>query len=449
MEQPRNNPSLLSVGNFSDSPMFSNLSAVVSNREVLTVSELNQALSQLVEATFPLLWISGEVSSFTRAASGHWYFTLKDDDSQIRAVMFRGRTRLAEFTPKLGDHIEVRATLSLYMARGEFQLNVESIRHAGAGNRYEAFLRMKARLETEGLFDSERKRRIPVFVKTVGLVTSPQAAALRDVMITLARRVPHVQVILYPAPVQGTDAAVKIAEAIAVASDRAECDALIVCRGGGSLEDLWSFNEEPVARAIAACQIPVISGIGHETDFTIADFAADVRAPTPTGAAELVSRSRDDWMDVLTSFAGQMIRLMDRQLQQAMLHTDMLSRRLVSPTAYIQRERLQLKALTVRLSSQQPDIRTMAYQLESRTERLASAMRNVLSGRQQKVSALSAQLELLNPQRILDRGYAIMQDEHGRIICSPAEIPVKRPVSVRLAGGSADIMVDSIQPTLS
>ena len=449
MEPSRNSPSPSAVDGFSGSPMPSNLSSAVSNRDVLTVSELNQTLSQLVEAAFPLLWISGEVSSFTRAVSGHWYFTLKDDDSQIRAVMFRGRARLAEFTPKLGDHIEVRATLSMYMARGEFQLNVESIRHAGAGNRYEAFLRMKARLEAEGLFDPGRKRRIPVFVQTVGLVTSPQAAALRDVMTTLARRAPHVQVILYPAPVQGVDAAGKIAEAIATASDRAECDALIVCRGGGSLEDLWSFNEEPVARAIAACRIPVISGVGHETDFTIADFAADVRAPTPTGAAELVSRSRDDWMDALSVVAGQMMRLIDRQLQQAMLHTDMLSRRLVSPTAYIQRERLRLKALAVRLSSRQPDIRTMGYQLGRRTERLVSAIRNALSGRQQKIVSLSAQLELLNPQRILDRGYAIMQDEHGRVVRSPADIPVKRPVSVRLADGSADIVVDSVQPTLS
>lgn len=449
MGPSRNSLSPSTVDGFSGSLMPSNLSSAVSNREVLTVSELNQTLSQLIEAAFPLLWISGEVSSFTRAASGHWYFTLKDDDSQIRAVMFRGRARLAEFTPKLGDHIEVRATLSMYMARGEIQLNVESIRHAGAGNRYEAFLRMKARLEAEGLFDPGRKRRIPVFVQTVGLVTSPQAAALRDVMTTLARRAPHVQVILYPAPVQGADAAGKIAEAIAMASDRAECDALIVCRGGGSLEDLWSFNEEPVARAIAACRIPVISGVGHETDFTIADFAADVRAPTPTGAAELVSRSRDDWMDALSTVAGQMARLMDRQLQQAMLHTDMLSRRLVSPAAYIQRERLRLKALAVRLSSRQPDIQTMGYQLESRTGRLVSAMRNALSGRQQKVASLSAQLELLNPQRILDRGYAIMQDEHGRVVRSPADIPVKRPVSVRLADGCADIVVDSVQPTLS
>ncbi len=437
------------MNGFPDSPTLLDLSSVVGNREVLTVSELNQAVSLLIETGFPLLWISGEVSGFTRAASGHWYFTLKDADSQIRAVMFRGRARLASFTPKLGDHIEVRATLSMYMARGEIQLNVEAIRHAGAGNRYEAFLRMKARLEAEGLFDPARKRSIPVFVETVGLVTSPQAAALRDVMTTLARRAPHVRLILYPAPVQGVDAAGKIAKAVATASARAECDVLIVCRGGGSLEDLWSFNEEPVARAIVACQIPVVSGVGHETDFTIADFAADVRAPTPTGAAELVSRSRDDWMAVLAAFASQMKRTMDRRLQQAMQHTDMLSRRLISPRAYIQREQLRLRALTARLSSRQPDIRKMRYQLETCAERLVSVLHNTLSGRRQKTMSLSAQLELLNPQRILNRGYAIMRDEHGRIVRSPVDIPVRRPVSVRLAEGSADIVIDSVQPTLS
>ncbi len=430
-------------------PISSSLSAVISNRKVLTVSELNQALSQLVETAVPLLWVSGEISSFTRAASGHWYFTLKDDDSQIRAVMFRGRARLAEFIPKRGDHIEVRATLSMYMARGEFQLKVESIRHAGAGNQYEAFLRMKAYLEAEGLFDPGRKCHIPAFVKTVGVVTSPQAAALHDVMTTLARRAPHVQIILYPTQVQGVDAAGKIAEAIATASERAECDALIVCRGGGSPEDLWSFNEEPVARGIAACQIPVISGVGHETDFTIADFVADVRAPTPTGAAELVSRSHDDWMDILASIAGQMTRWMNRWLQQAMQHADMLHRRLVSPVAYIQQERLQLKASAARLSSLQPDTRVMGYQLKSRKECLTSAMHNMLSGQRQKVTSLLAKLKLLSPHQILNRGYAIMQNDRGQIIHSPAEIPIKKPISVRLAGGTAEIVVDSVQPTSS
>ncbi len=456
---------------FTDITRPSILSSAVANRSVLTVSELNQVVSHLLETSFPLLWISGEVSSFTRAASGHWYFTLKDNGSQIRAVMFRGRARLAGFTPKLGDRIEVRATLSLYMARGEFQLNVEAIRHAGAGNLYEAFLKMKARLEAEGLFDRERKQPLPSFVKTVGVVTSPQAAALRDVMTTLARRAPHINVILYPAPVQGADAAEKIAQAIETVSERAECDILIVCRGGGSLEDLWSFNEEPVARAIAACQIPVISGVGHETDTTITDFVADVRAPTPTGAAEIVSESREDLLGQLEDIAVRMMRSVNRKMQDAMQHTDMLSRRLVSPAARIKHERMRIESLSVRLtktfdqqrmasrhqlsgllmrlSACQPDVQQPRAHLKNQSERLVAAMNSTLSGKRQQTVSLSSQLELLNPQRILDRGYAIMQDEQGRIIRSPSDIPVKKPVSVQLAEGGAEIVVSTVQPTLS
>ncbi len=459
------------MDDFTDITRPSILSSAVANRSVITVSELNQTVSHLLETCFPLLWVSGEVASFTSAASGHWYFTLKDNGSQIRAVMFRGRARLASFTPRIGDRIEVRATLSMYMARGEFQLNVEAIRHAGAGNLYEAFLKLKARLEAEGLFDRERKQPLPSFVKTVGVVTSPQAAALHDVMTTLARRAPHINIILYPAPVQGADAAEKIVQSIAVASERAECDALIVCRGGGSLEDLWSFNEEPVARAIAACQIPVISGVGHETDSTIADFVADVRAPTPTGAAEMVSESREELLDQLEDLAIRMGRSVNRKLQDAMQHTDMLSHRLVSPSAHIQRERMRLdnlstrhtnshqqkmmasshwlSQLAMRLSACQPDIQQPRAHLKNQAERLVSAMNTLMVGKRQSTVSLSSQLELLNPQRILDRGYAIMQDEQGRIIRSPSAIPVKKPVSVKLAEGSADIVVSTVQPTLS
>ncbi len=436
------------VDGFTASPVFPDLVATAGNREVLTVSELNEALSLMLDREFPLLWVSGEVSGFTRAASGHWYFTLKDDDSQIRVVMFRGRARLASFTPKLGDHIEVRGTLGMYLPRGELQLNVDTIRHAGAGNRYEAFLRLKAKLESEGLFRADRKQAIPLFVETVGIVTSPQAAALRDVLTTLGRRAPHVRIILYPAPVQGADAHEKIAEAIAVASERAECDALLVCRGGGSLEDLWSFNEETVARAIAACRIPVISGVGHETDFTIADFAADVRAPTPTAAAELVSRSRHDWLEGLSVLAARMARTMERRINQAMQHTDMLSKRLVSPKAYIQQERLRLNAFAARMQAELPDSVALGYRLNGLCERLRGATGAFLAPRRQHIRALSAQLELLNPQRILNRGYAIMQDGRGQIIRSPADIPVKRPMMVRLAEGSAEVVVDSVQQAL-
>ncbi|WP_334189284.1 exodeoxyribonuclease VII large subunit, partial [Noviherbaspirillum sp.] len=224
---------------------------------VLTVSELNQAVARMLERSFPLAWVSGEISNFTRAASGHWYFTLKDNGAQVRSVMFRGRAQYAGFTPREGDKVEVRALVTLYAPRGDYQLNVEAIRRAGVGNLYEAFLRLKEQLNAEGLFDPQRKRPLPVFARSIGIVTSPQAAALRDILATLRRRAPHVQVILYPTPVQGEGAAMKIAQAIATASAREECDVLLVCRGGGSIEDLWSFNEEVVARTIAACAMPV------------------------------------------------------------------------------------------------------------------------------------------------------------------------------------------------
>src|SRR6476469_8138554 len=220
---------------------------------VLTVTSLNQQVARLLERSVPLSWISGEISNFTRAASGHWYFTLKDDGAQVRAVMFRGRAQYADFMPREGDRVEVRALVTLYAPRGDYQLNVEAIRRAGVGSLYEAFLRLKQQLDAEGLFDPLRKRPLPAFAKTVGIVTSPQAAALRDILATLRRRAPHVAVILYPTPVQGDGAGRKIADAIQAASARAECDVLLVCRGGGSIEDLWSFNEEAVARAIAGC----------------------------------------------------------------------------------------------------------------------------------------------------------------------------------------------------
>ena len=220
---------------------------------VLSVTALNQQVARLLERSFPLVWIGGEISNFTRAASGHWYFTLKDDAAQVRAVMFRSRAQAAGFTPREGDKVEVRALVTLYGARGDYQINVEAIRRAGVGQLYEAFLRLKEKLAAQGLFDADRKRPLPLFARSIGIVTSPQAAALRDVLTALRRRAPHVRVVLYPAPVQGQFAADKIAEAIMTASRRAEVDVLLVCRGGGSIEDLWSFNEECVARAIDAC----------------------------------------------------------------------------------------------------------------------------------------------------------------------------------------------------
>ncbi|MDO8311439.1 MAG: exodeoxyribonuclease VII large subunit, partial [Sideroxyarcus sp.] len=262
--------------------------------QVLSVRELNLAAKQLIEGGLPLLWVRGEISNFVNAASGHWYFSLKDEAAQVRCVMFRHKSQYLDFKPANGMQVEVLALASLYEARGDFQLTLDKMRPAGLGALYEAFERLKSKLEGEGLFEAWRKRDLPLLPRQIGIVTSLQAAALRDVLRTLANRMPNVPVLLYPAPVQGEGAAQKIAQAIRTASQRAECDVLIVCRGGGSIEDLWAFNEEAVARAIAASHIPVVSGVGHETDFTIADFVADMRAATPTAAAQAVVPDRQE-----------------------------------------------------------------------------------------------------------------------------------------------------------
>ncbi|MDY7577899.1 exodeoxyribonuclease VII large subunit [Herbaspirillum sp. RTI4] len=437
---------------------------------VLAVSALNQAVARLLERNFPLIWVAGEVSNFTRAASGHWYFTLKDAAAQVRSVMFRGRAQYADFLPREGDKVEVRTLVTLYAPRGDYQLSVESIRRAGVGNLYEAFLRLKAKLEAEGLFAPERKRPVPTFARCIGIVTSLQAAALRDILTTLERRAPHVRVILYPTPVQGEGAAQKIAQAIRLAARRAECDLLLVCRGGGSIEDLWSFNDEEVARAIVASPMPVIAGIGHETDFTIADFAADLRAPTPTAAAEIAAPARDDWFQSLHAGAQALRRAWQRQASDHAQQLDWLAHRLISPAAYIRHERLKLVGAQTRLQHAaaqplslarhalqhwhtrlrhcRPDSAAQRQQLADHARRLSSADRAARAGQRQALHALQTQLEMLNPQRTLERGYAIVTDAKGRILRSPAQLKPQAQIGLRLAEGSADIGVATVQPKL-
>ena len=442
----------------------------VATPSVLTVSALNQAVARMLERSFPLTWVSGEVSNFTRAASGHWYFTLKDDAAQVRAVMFRGRAQYAGFIPREGDKVEVRTLVTLYAPRGDYQLNVEAIRRAGVGNLYEAFLRLKQKLEDEGLFDPNRKRALPVFAKTIGIVTSPQAAALRDILTTLRRRAPHVNVILYPTPVQGEGAAQKIAQAITTASARGECDVLLVCRGGGSIEDLWSFNEEAVARAIAVCAVPVVSGVGHETDFTIADFAADLRAPTPTAAAEMAAAPRSNWLAALEAHADDVTRAMRRMLSDTSQTLDWMAHRLASPAAYIARERLKLQGLRtrlghagraplqqashtlqhlqLRLAAQLPDTGIQRARINEQTRRLITRMTVQLAQRRQALSALASQLDLLDPQHTLERGYAMVIDAKGRIVRNPDQLCPRQAVMVRLAEGAAEVGIASVQSVL-
>lgn len=432
---------------------------------VLTVSELNRMARRALESQLPLLWVEGEVSNFTRAASGHWYFSLKDATAQVRCVMFRGRNQFADFTPANGDHVEIRALPSLYEARGEFQLGAEAIRRAGAGRLYEAFLKLKAKLEAEGLFEPAKKRALPRFPRRLGIVTSPQAAALHDVLTALARRMPGLPVILYPTPVQGAGAGAQIAAAIRTAGERAECDVLLVCRGGGSLEDLWAFNDEAVARAIAASPMPVVSGVGHETDFTLADFAADLRAPTPTAAAELASPVRQELLQRLDHLARQLHHHLARRQQTEMQRLDYLARRLVHPAEQLRRRQIELNQLAQRLdNASRTRLTTEHLRLARLSQRLVTP-RHVIQREQQRLDALglrvrrgaeggfgqrrltlarlASSLAHLNPEGVLARGYSIVQLENGTVVQDAATLAAGDTLGIRFHRGHARAKVES------
>ncbi|CAE6733904.1 Exodeoxyribonuclease 7 large subunit [Paraburkholderia nemoris] len=447
-------------------------SATPGGEVVVPVSALNRAIGTMLERSFPLVWVSGEVSNFTRAASGHWYFSIKDAQAQMRCVMFRGRAQYAEFTPREGDRIEVRALVTMYEPRGELQLNVEAVRRTGQGRLYEAFLRLKAQLEAEGLFAAERKRALPAHPRAIGIVTSLQAAALRDVLTTLSRRAPHIPVIVHPAPVQGVGASAKVAAMVDAASARREVDVLIVCRGGGSIEDLWAFNEEVLARAIAESAIPVVSGVGHETDFTIADFAADVRAPTPTGAAELVSPQRVLLLRELDHRHATLARGFGRMMERRAQQLDWLARRLVSPAERLARQRTHLQQLSVRLASAgarpvrdararfsllqmrwqrwRPDLAAHQAKLGMLSQRLDAALLRQHERQSARIDTLAARLEVLSPQRTLERGYAAVLDaQSGRAVRAPSSLKPGRRLTVHLAEGAADIALADVQPRLT
>lgn len=430
---------------------------------VVRVSELNAAVRRTLEREFPMRWVAGEISTFTRAASGHWYFQLKDERAQIRCVMFRNRNSLVEFAPREGMAVEALGIVTLYEARGDFQLGVEALREAGLGALYEAYERLKRRLEAEGLFAQERKRPLPAFPTRVGVVTSPQAAALHDVLTTLRRRAPHVEVIVYPTPVQGEGAGTRIAFALAEAARRAECDVLILCRGGGSIEDLWSFNEEVVARAVRASAIPVVSGVGHETDFTIADFVADRRAPTPTAAAELVAPSRDALMSDLSALGQRLARSARRVVEERSQHLDHLARRLIDPMqriaaeregmrhlaarlrqagrARVEARRARLDLLTLRLKPLDPAPRQA--RLAEFARRLDAAWRTRVASMHPRLGGLAAALQHLNPHAVLERGYSMTRTEAGAIVRDSDQLKPGDRVEIAFAKGSVAAAIES------
>jgi exodeoxyribonuclease VII large subunit len=431
------------------------------DRDVYSVSRLNREVRVLLERGLGSLWLEGEISNFSRPSSGHWYFSLKDAAAQVRCAMFRQRNMLCSFTARDGQKVLVRARVGLYEPRGEYQLIVDHMEDAGLGALKRQFEELSARLSAEGLFAPERKRPLPALPKRIGVITSPTGAAIRDILHVLARRFPAVGVLIYPVAVQGAQAAGEIIAALRLAGRRAECDVLILARGGGSLEDLWAFNDEALARTIVASPIPVISGIGHEIDFTIADFAADVRAPTPSAAAELVVPDADEWLAAFVRLGTQLRRGMLRRLDERRERLDWLTARaaLVSPSARLIQHTLRLdefeqrmcralgNLLNARISqfreresrlwkaSPLARVRDAAARHAALLLRLRAAGLEHVRRARERLLPLARTLNAVSPLATLERGYAIVSAEHGAILRNAADAPSGTVIEARLAKG--------------
>jgi len=428
----------------------------------ITVSQLNRRAKTLLEQGFGRLWVEGEISNLSRPASGHIYFSLKDDKAQVSAAWFRQRQRGPAIRFKDGDRVLAYARVSLYEARGNYQLIVEQMEPAGEGVLKRRFEALKLKLFEEGLFDEDRKQALPVLPQRIGVITSPSGAAIRDILSVLARRFPAVPVVVYPAAVQGDAAPAELMAALATAVERNECDVLIMGRGGGSLEDLWAFNDESLARAIADCPLPVVSAVGHEVDFTIADFVADVRAPTPSGAAELVVPDQHAWLHRIATLAVRIGRIGERNVEDKAQALDWLGRRLMaaSPAATLRRQRDALRenngrliaALRQQLLAQKNQLQGVSSellqlspalsvqrsiaQLARLQQRLTTRMRGALSDAEHRVALLGRALHSVSPLATLDRGYAVLQDAStGKVLLRADEVDVGNDIRARLSKG--------------
>jgi exodeoxyribonuclease VII large subunit len=432
--------------------------------EILSVSALTRSVRDLLEHRYPLLWVAGEISNVVRAKSGHLYFSLKDDAAQVRCVMFRNRGQYLDWEPREGLRVEVRALVTLYEARGDFQLNVESMRRAGQGALFEAFLKLRDKLDREGLFDAAHKKPLPAYPQRIGVVTSPQSAALRDVLTTLARRNPSIAVIVYPAQVQGEAAAQQLAAAVASAARRGECEVLILCRGGGSIEDLWAFNDEALARTIHACTIPLVTGIGHETDFTIAEFVADRRAATPTAAAELAAPARSEMLAELRQLGQSLRRQMRFALDAKAQRVDSLASRLQSPADRLAASSARLGLARARITAAFAlATRNAAWRLshaiqglaaarpklqllQQETVQLDEALRRATALRLERLREALARLSLglahLDPGAVLERGYAIARRPDGSVVRTSAGLQTNDLLELSFARGAASVRVE-------
>jgi exodeoxyribonuclease VII large subunit len=412
---------------------------------VLTVSELNGLVAESLMDTFGIVWLTGEVSAFTRAASGHLYMTLKDQVASVRAVMFRTRIAYCEFQPEVGDQIQIRAKVGLYEPRGEFQLNVQMLRRAGRGTLHEQFLLLKNRLQAEGLFDLASKRVPSSRPRAIGVITSLGAAALQDVLTTLARRAPHVSVFVYPALVQGPAAPRELRLALAAANQRQEVDTILLVRGGGSLEDLWAFNDEGLARDISASPLPVIAGVGHESDVSIADFVADVRAPTPTTAAELACQPVQMLLEQLQGAAVDLQQAVVRKLERHSQQIDRLNYGLVSPVQRLAQRRQALALLLKRLEHRLPDVGRLRDHWQQSMAGLDRAMTQKVQKGQHQLAIYQAKLALLGPSATLKRGFAIVRGPTGDILNNAAQVQANQAVSIHLSKGTVHATVTATQ----
>ena len=414
------------------------------NPPPLAVSQLNALARQLLEQNLANLWVSGEISNLTRASSGHYYFSLKDNKAQVRCALFKSHADRLTTPLREGDQVELTGKITLYEARGEFQISVNQLRLAGMGSLFEAYERLKAQLASEGVFDAERKQALPAHPQTIGIVTSTATAALRDIVSTLKRRMSSLKVIVYPTAVQGKGSEFQIAKAIHTASERNEADVLLVCRGGGSIEDLWAFNEEVVVRAIAACNIPVVSGVGHETDVTLSDFVADVRAPTPTGAAELVSPDVRVLRQRLHSLQAACELALQRRYQDLSQRIDWYARQLKHPSEQIKAQGQQIlqKQQQIRYSFQNhlraqqqnllwqqaqlhassPNIKHLQHNLSQTQKVLYNSWLGLKQQQEQRLHKQIALLEALSPQHVLERGFSVVKNHRGQVVSSANDV---------------------------
>lgn len=429
-------------------------------RHIFQVSELNRDVRQLLESGFALIWLQGELSNFLAHGSGHWYFSLKDAKAQISGAMFRMKNRLVAFQPKNGMEVLVRARVTLYEPQGRFQIVVEHMEEAGSGALQRKFDELKAKLQAEGLFSSELKQPLPAMPKRIGVITSPTGAAIRDILTTLKRRCASLPVMIYPVQVQGDTAAKQITSAIALANQRQECDVLILARGGGSMEDLWPFNEEIVARAVAVSEIPLVCGVGHEVDFTIADFAADHRAATPTAAAELCSPDQTYLLNRLSSQESALLRQMQQKLVRGRERLAHLQARLQSPARRLQDQAQRLDELQLRLEravgqhlrqgehrlgqararllqhSPKQALATQGLHSQQLKQRLQQAMTKRVADQQQVLAQLARTLNAVSPLATLERGYAISFKEDGKtVVTAASQLQPGEVMQTRLAHG--------------